>query len=205
MSVPIETKRRYTVSEYLRLEDAAAEKHEYRDGEIIGMAGGTYYHGVITVNVQGEIRSGLKGRPCRVSNGDVRVRIPRTPLFTYPDASVVCGAPEFDPSDPSNGTITNPRLIVEVLSPSTEAYDRGEKFRRYRELESLCEYVLIRQDVAEVEVFYRQDDGTWLFAAAAGLDARLRLRSIDVELSLAEVYAQVEFPPQQDTPSATQA
>src|SRR5438105_5763209 len=131
--------RRFTIDEYLRLEASAKQRHEYRNGQIIAMAGGSPEHSLIIANVIRELGNHLKGKPCRVYDSNLRVRIPRTPLYTYPDVSVICGETQVDPQDPGRTTATNPRLIVEVLSSSTEADDRGEKFRRYRSLESLDE------------------------------------------------------------------
>ncbi len=199
-ALPVE-KRRYTVSEYLRYEQESLEKHEYRNGEIIAMAGGTYNHSLIAMNVGGELRSALKGKPCRALDSNMRVRIPRTPLFTYPDISVVCGEAKMDSSDPTLQTLTNPRVIVEILSPSTEAYDRGEKFARYRQIESLEEYVLVSQESAHVETFFRQAEGTWLFSAFDGAEARVRLRSLGLEIPVSEIYAGVEFPPPREIPT----
>jgi Uma2 family endonuclease len=202
MGLPASTSRhRYTVAEYVQIERDAKEKHEYRNGEIIAMAGGSYNHGLIAANAIWQIRNELGGKPCRVVSSDVRIRIPRTPLYTYPDASVICGAPAADPDDPSGQAVTNPRVILEVLSPSTEAYDRGEKFTHYRHLDSLEEYVLIGQTSPSIETYFRQPDGTWLFSAANDPAARIRLRSLQIELSLAEVYAGVEFPPTAEPPA----
>lgn len=200
MSLPIE-KHRYTVTEYLSFEHDATERHEYRDGEILAMAGGSYNHSLIAMNTGGELRQTLKGKPCRVLDSNLRVRIPRTPLYTYPDAMVICGQPQFDPSDVANQTVTNPRIVIEVLSPSTEAYDRGAKFTRYRQLESLEEYILISQDAARVEGFYRQSDGSWLFTTANELGSCFRIRSLEVELPLSELYAGVTFPPVEAVPA----
>ncbi len=196
MGLPLEQPppRRYTISEYLAYEQQSQEKHEYRDGWIVAMAGGTYNHGVIAANVLREVGNALKGKPCRAADGTVRVRIPRTPLYTYPDITVVCGEPQFDPNDTSGQTLINPRVIVEVLSPSTEAYDRGEKFSRYRQLESLEEYVLVSQDVPAVETFIRQKDGGWLLMPYAGIEATARIRCLGIELPLSEIYANVTFP-----------
>lgn len=157
------------------------------------MAGGSADHSLIAANVIGELRSRVQGKPCRVYDSNLRVRIPKTVLYTYPDATVICGPRQIDPDDPTGETILNPRVIVEVLSPSTEAYDRGEKFGRYRQLDSLEEYVLVSQLTPRVEVFYRQGDGTWLFDAASELTATARLRSLKIELPLADVYAGIEF------------
>jgi Uma2 family endonuclease len=190
----------YSLEEYLRLERDASDKHEYRDGEILAMAGGTPNHSLIAANVIGEARQKLKGKPCRIYESNLRVRIPRKTLYTYPDASIICGAPQYDPQDRGEQTVLNPRVIIEVLSPTTEAYDRGEKFDRYRELESLKEYVLISQSVPRIETFIRYDGGSWLFHSWSGLDVSVILRSVEVKIPLAEVYADIPFPtePQQE-------
>jgi Uma2 family endonuclease len=187
--------RRYTISEYLAYERKAAERHEYRDGQIIAMAGQTYNHAVIAANLFGELGHALKGMPCRAADSSVRVRVPTTPLYTYADITIVCAEAQFDPQDPSGHTLVNPRVIIEILSPSTEAYDRGEKFSRYRRLESLEEYVLVSQDTPSVETFFRQGDGGWLLMAFSGLDATVRIRCLDVEVPLNEIYTNVKFPP----------
>jgi Uma2 family endonuclease len=186
----------YTVEQYLRLEREASDKHEYRDGEILAMAGGSPNHSLIIANVIREAGNQLKGKPCRVYESNLRIRIPRKTLYAYPDSSILCAPPQFDPDDRSGQTILNPRLLIEVLSPSTEAYDRGEKFNRYRELESLQEYVLISQDTPRIESFLRQEGGAWLFRTWNGPDAVAVFRSVDIELPLAEIYTGVEFPPE---------
>src|SRR4051794_35793447 len=129
MSMPPEY-HRFTIAEYLRQEETSLEKHEFRDGQILMMPGGTRFHSLIITNVLSELRSALRGKPCQVYDSNLRVRIPRKTLFTYPDATVICGEYRADPDDRSSGTALNPRLIVEVLSTSTEGYDRGEKFNR---------------------------------------------------------------------------
>lgn len=200
MGLPAAQQRRYTIEEYLELERASHEKHEYIDGriiplgEVLSMAGGSYEHSLITANIVRELGNALKGKACRVLESNLRVRIPRTPLFAYPDVSVICGPPQFDADDKGRGTVTNCSLIVEVLSSTTEAYDRGEKFDRYRRLDSLQEYVLVSQETARVEVFLRQQGGGWLFTAFAGIDSVATLRSLALDLPLAEVYAGIEIP-----------
>jgi Uma2 family endonuclease len=158
------------------------------------MSGGSPDHSLIISNVNGELRSLLKGKPCRVYESNLRVRIPRTTLYTYPDASVICGERQFDPLDARRETVTNPTLIVEVLSPSTEGWDRGGKFQNYRQIDSLREYVLVSSDKPLVETYLRQQEGAWVLNAFAGTDARVRLVSLGVELDLAEVYSGVQFP-----------
>jgi Uma2 family endonuclease len=150
MEPPAE-KQRHSIAEYIRRERDALDKHEYRDGQILLMAGGTADHSLIVANAIREIGNRLKGKPCHVYDSNLRVRIPRTILYTYPDATILCGPRQLDPDDPSGETVTNARVIVEVLSPSTEAYDRGEKFDRYRQLDSLEEYVLISQATPRLE------------------------------------------------------
>lgn len=189
---------RFTIDEYLRLEAAAKQRHEYRDGRIIAMAGGSPEHSLVIANIIREVGNRLKGKPCRVYDSNLRVRIPRTPLYTYPDVSVICGETHFDPQDANRTTATNPRLIVEVLSNSTEADDRGDKFRRYLSLESLEEYVLVSQVRPWVETFTRQDDGSWRFATASGLEAQVKLSSVQAEVPLSEIYAGIQFPPEEE-------
>jgi Uma2 family endonuclease len=184
--------------EYFRMEAASAERHEYRDGELISMAGVRYAHCQIAANFIRELGNGLRGKPCAVLDGNIRVRIPRKTYYYYPDASVVCGKPEFDPAAPPETTILNPLIVVEVLSESTEAFDRGDKFTDYRAIDVLREYVLVSQRTPRVEAFLRQDDGTWRFSVADGLAAVVRLASIGLDVPLTEIYAGVEFPPTAD-------
>ena len=186
---------RCTPEEYLARERDARERHEYYHGEVFAMSGGTPQHSLIIANVNGELRAALKGKPCRVYESNLRIRIPRTTLYTYPDASVVCGPLQFDPLDARKETVINPTLLVEVLSPSTETWDRGGKFQNYQQIESLREYVLVSSEKALLETFLRHEGGTWIYAAAAGPEARARFNSLGVEIPLAEIYAGVEFPP----------
>jgi Uma2 family endonuclease len=193
---------RFTIEEYLRLEADAVEKHEYRDGEIVAMAGGSPQHSLVIANLIREVGNRLKGKPCRVYDSNLRVRVARTTLYTYPDLTVICGDPEFDPQDRNRTTVVNPRLVVEVLSPATEAEDRGEKFIRYLQIDSLQEYVLVSQLAPRVETYFRRGDGSWLFTPAAGLEALAKLRSLEIDLPLAEAYAGIEFPPEPSPPES---
>jgi Uma2 family endonuclease len=188
----------FTPGEYLAMEREAEYKSEYIDGQIWAMAGATEEHILVTGNVAAELRTRLKGRPCRTYSTDMRVQVGRDGLYTYPDVVVVCGEPRF--LDARKDTLLNPLLIVEVLSESTEAYDRGLKFARYRALESLREYVLISQTSPLVERYVRKDNGTWLYSAAEGLEASVALDSLGCVLPLAEVYDRVEFPALQTPP-----
>ncbi len=187
--------RRATIAEYFAIDNAAAERSEYRAGTVVCMPGGTEPHALITMNVGIAIGFRLRGGPCRAYSPDLRIGVPRKTYCMYPDVPVVCGPAEFDPRDPGGRTVTNPRLVVEVLSPSTEAYDRGQKFEQYLLIDSLQDYVLVAQDRPRVEAYSRRPDGAWLFTYAHGLDAAVRLGSLDLDLPLAELYAGVTFPP----------
>lgn len=191
-----------TVSEYLEREHASEHRHEYVDGQmiplVVDMAGNLYEHTVIAVNVASIVHGHLRGQPCRVSDSNLRVKARRLARYRYPDVTVVCGQPEFDPADPARMTVVNPRLVIEIISDSTEGTDRGEKFDDYRAIDSLDEYVLIRQKQPVVEVFRRRDDGSWLYRVHEGMEAIARLDSIGVELALAEVFAGITFPPPPD-------
>jgi Uma2 family endonuclease len=176
--------------EYLAIDRQAEIRSEYLDGEMFAMAGGSYTHNVIVGNLVGEIRQQLKGRPCTVCPSDQRVHVPEID-YTYPDVVVVCGEPRFE--DEHLDILLNPVLIVEVLSPTTEAYDRGKKFQLSQEIESLVEYVLVAQDRHRVELFLRQGGNKWLLTTTTGLESTVSLTSIQCALPLAEVYDKVEI------------
>lgn len=180
-----------TVEEYLAFERASAEKHEYRAGEIVAMVGASYRHNTIVGNVFASLRARLRNSSCRVNFSDLRVQIPGERLYTYPDLTVVCGPPRF--SDDRQDTLLNPQVIIEVLSPSTDAYDRGAKFRHYRSIESLREYVLIEQDSQRIEHFVRQANDLWLLSDTIGPDATLHLPTLDCAVPFAEIYEEVVF------------
>lgn len=182
---------RLTPEQYLELERASEVRHEYYRGELFAMAGGSGRHAVIILNVGAELRSELKKRPCHVMASDMRVRVAEDGLYTYPDVVVVCGDPEV--TDKHGETLLNPTLLVEVLSPSTEAHDRGFKSAQYRTIKGLQEYVLVSQSEARVEVFRRQTDGTWVMTEAVGLDAICEFRSVECRIPLAEIYDKVSF------------
>ena len=185
---------RCTPEEYLRRERDAAQKHEYYHGEVFAMAGGSPDHSLVIANFSREIGNRLKGGPCRVYDSNLRVRIPRTTLYTYPDVSVICGERQFDPLDGNKETVLNPTVLVEVLSPTTESWDRGGKFRNYQQIESLREYVLVSTDKMLVETFLRQPEGSWIYHPAAGREARVRLNALGIDLPLSEIYDGVDFP-----------
>jgi len=184
----------YTVDEYLAMERDSAVRHEYRDGQIYEMAGESLQHSRICVNLAREVSNQLKSRDCEALSPNMKVKTGESGLFSYPDLSVVCGEPRF--LDNHKDVLLNPVVIFEVLSPSTEAYDRGEKFVRYQNfLSSLVEYLLVSQHRALVGQFSRQPgSGQWLYSMAEGLAANVIIRSIGCRLELAEIYARVEFP-----------
>ena len=185
--------RRLTEAEYLEQERRADFKSEFFAGEMFAMAGGTRAHSLIAVNLARELSTSLKGRPCVVFNTDLRIKIEATGLFTYPDASVGFGQQRF--LDELADTLLNPAVIVEVLSDSTEAYDRGKKFEHYRQITTLREYLVISQKEARVELFSKGTDGQWSLREAAGLNATIQFPSLQVTIALAEIYANVEFVP----------
>jgi Uma2 family endonuclease len=184
---------RVTPEQYLAAERAAEFKHEYYDGHIYAMTGGSYRHGQIIGNLTAELHTALRKRPCSVVPNDLRLRVSPGGLSTYPDIVVICGDPKF--ADDQDDTLLNPALIVEVLSPSTEAYDRGFKSAQYRTLESLQEYALVSQTEPRVEVFRRQAGAHWLLSEAIGLEAVCDFGSLDCAVPLAGIYAKVFFSP----------
>lgn len=179
---------RMTPEEYLALDRAAEFKSEYFDGDIFAMSGGSLEHARLGARLATELNNALAGRNCAVYGSDARVRATRT-TYLYPDVSVVCGEVRREGSD----VLLNPILIVEVLSDSTERYDRGLKFARYRRIESLEEYVLVAQAEPRVEVFRRQADGSWSLWEYEGAEAAARLQSLGVAIPLARLYQDIEF------------
>ena len=187
----LQTKRLISPEEYLAIERSAQYKSEYLHGEMFAMVGANRGHNLIVTNSVAELGRQLKKRPCRIYANDMRVKVSPTGLYTYPDIIVVCGQDRFD--DSHKDTLLNPTVIIEVLSDSTEGYDRGKKFEHYRKLESLQEYVLIAQDKVHVERHLRQPDNQWLLTETDDLQSNIRLTSIQCELALAEIYDQVEI------------
>ena len=180
------------MKQYAALEDEAAYKSEFISGRIHAISSGTPKRSAIAANIIREIGNLLKRGPCQVYNSDLRVGIMPIDVETYPDVTIVCGEPHINPFD--KNSIINPSVIFEVLSPSTERYDRGEKWARYRRLDSLQEYLLVSQDTPQVEQYVRQDDGTWTFTFAEGLDPASAVTVLGVSLPLTEVYDRVTFP-----------
>jgi len=184
-------KRYYTPEEYLALERAADYKSEYVAGEIFAMAGASEDHNTIAGNIFRLLGNQFQGGPCRVYISDMRVQVATTGMYTYPDVVAVCGPREF--ADAHRDSLLNPTVIVEVLSPSTQDYDRGAKFDYYWRQPSLAEYVLVAQDQMRVEHFARQGAG-WLLTLARAPADLLRLPALDAALPLAVIYENVEFP-----------
>lgn len=183
-------KTRLSPEDYLAMERTSIEKSEYYKGEVFAMAGAGNNHNIITANIIITIGSFLKGKSCTVYPSDMRLHIPQNSLYTYPDVMIVCGQKRF--LDDKKDTILNPVLIVEVLSPNTEAYDRGEKFRLYRSIPLLQEYMMVDSRRCSVEKYSRNEEGSWVLAEAQDLQASIHLSCIDFDLALQDVYAQVE-------------
>ncbi|MGE0374674.1 MAG: Uma2 family endonuclease [Planctomycetaceae bacterium] len=183
--------KRISWEEYVELERRAIEKSQFFDGELFAMAGGTFNHSLVATNFTREAGNALKGSGCRVNSSDLRILCP-SGLGTYPDASIVCGEPQFQGE--KQETLLNPVAIVEVLSPTTEGFDRGKKFEHYQSLRSLQEYVLISQDHVWIDHFARQSQTRkWLLTTYSDLEGRLELPAVNISLSIAEIYAKVMF------------
>ncbi len=179
-----------TPEEYLEIERKAEFKSEYYNGEMFAMAGTTINHGRLATDLTIILGQQLQGRGCHIHGSDIRVRVRSADLYTYPDLSVVCGTDEIEEEN-----LLNPTLIVEVLSPSTEAYDRGRKFEYYRCIESLREYLLIAQDRMQVDLFTKQADERWLLTSASKPEETVELHSIGCQVPLATLYARVTLEP----------
>ena len=180
-----------TPEEYLAAERLSETRSEYLDGGVFPMTGGSLNHNQITVNLVLELGTQLRTRPCRVLGMDLKVRMPDSRKFFYPNMVVVCGDLQFH--DDRKDIILNPGLVIEVLSPSTEAFDRGAKFQAYRTLESLNEYLLVSQEAPLIEQYVRGDDEKWTLTTASGLESSLTLPSIECTLGLNAVYDKVDF------------
>jgi len=185
------SKRKFTIAEYLAFEENALAKHEFYQGEIFAMAGATIRHNEISGNIYHGLRGYLRGKSCRPYGSDLRVRVQRAGLYTYTDTVVIGGPIERDQDDPE--AATNPRVIFEVLSRSTENYDRGKKWEFYQQLDSLREYVLVSQEEAKITRYFRDEGGPWQYMLISGLDQDLELASLGCRLPLSDVYENVTF------------
>lgn len=181
---------KFTVQEYLAFEDASLTKHEYYDGKVYDMAGGMPEHAAIQVNLSTELNVQLRGTPCRVFSSDLRVGVEMVDFFTYPDITVICGKLEVDPR--SDSIVTNPVLLIEVLSPSTRANDRGDKFKFYKQIPSLQEYVLVDSERAHIEVLSRVGR-RWNIEIYDDTKATILLKSISCKISMGAVYDKVTW------------
>jgi Uma2 family endonuclease len=182
-----------TEAEYLVFERNSETKHEYLHGEVFPMVGASWGHNIICAQTIAALGEQLRGKPCRVTPSDLRLNITATGLYTYPDISVIYGEPIF--VDDKFDTLVNPTVLIEILSPSSEAYDRGKKFQHYREVETLQSYLLVAQDKPRIEQYTRQVDGHWLLKDAKGMEASLEIAAIGCLLPLAAIYEGINFPP----------
>jgi len=187
-----------TSSQYLALERQSEIRHEFLRGEIFVMGGASRIHNQICFNLNTEIGQQFKQRDCTAYASDMRVLVDRTGLYTYPDLVITCDEPEFE--DREMDTLLNPQVIIEVLSDSTEKYDRGAKFRHYRELDSIREYILVSQNQPLVEQYVRQENNDWLLKTAEGLDATFELESARCKLDLRDICAKVKFEESTESP-----
>jgi Uma2 family endonuclease len=187
----VQTQPRYTFEDYLAAEREAEIRHEYVNGQVFSMVGASENHNIIVANLTTLLLTQMKGRPCLVYANDMKVRIDAENACKYPDITALCGEREF--LDNRRDVLLNPSLIIEVLSASTEAYDRGEKFALYRRLPSLEEYVLTSQEKNRIELYTKQPDGGWLLKEYNDDHDQIVLLSIDCELLLGDIYDKVEF------------
>jgi Uma2 family endonuclease len=184
--------RRYTLEEYLELDRTSEERLEFWDGEVFNMSGGSEAHVEIESNLIAFLKPQLRDRGCRVFTAEMRIKVPSAPPYRYADFSALCGKAEFEESGGVDALV-NPQLIVEVLSPSTEAYDRGDKFTHYKSIPTLREYLLVAQHRPHVTRLFKQDDGLWIHTELNDLGSTLELTSLGCELPLSEIYRGVSF------------
>jgi Uma2 family endonuclease len=180
------SKRKYTIDEYLELEDASEEKHEYYQGELFVMQGAKFQHNQVTANLLSYLGEKLRGKSCKPYGSDMRVHIESNTLFTYPDISIICGPPVFRNDDEMN--LLNPTVIIEVLSPGTKDYNRVGKFRLYREIPTLREYVMIDPLAISIEALFINENGHWELRIIKKANETLELKSIHTSLELQEIY-----------------
>lgn len=182
-------KQYITPEQYLESERLALEKHEFYLGEIFAMSGASFRHNQIFKNTYGNLFNKLKGKPCQPYGSDLRIHIPNNSLYTYPDISIICGKPEM--TDTVKDTITNPSVIIEILSKSTYDYDKGQKFTLYRDIDSLREYILIDSMSIRVEHYFKNEDSSWTLKDYRTIDDKLNIETISADLLLSDVYVDV--------------
>jgi len=188
---PAYEKRKYTIEEYLELEKESDLKHEYYRGEIFAMSGPKVQHNIIAGNIFGDLKNKLKGSRCRPFSSDQRIHIPSNTLFTYPDISVVCG--EINTLNNDKWNILNPCVLIEILSPSTRSYDRGETFWFYRAIQTLKEYVIVDSENIQLEIFRVNERGHWELEEYTNTRDKLFIKTIDVYIELTEIYEGTEL------------
>jgi len=188
---PAYEKRKYTIEEYLEMEKESDLKHEYYRGEIFAMSGPKVQHNIIAGNIFGDLKNKLKGSRCRPFSSDQRIHIPSNTLFTYPDISVVCG--EINTLNNDKWNILNPCVLIEILSPSTRSYDRGEKFWFYRAIQTLKEYVIVDSENIQLEIFRVNERGHWELEEYTNTRDKLFVKTIDVYIELTEIYEGTEL------------
>lgn len=186
-------KHKYTLKEYFEIERDSEEKFEYWDGNIWSMAGASPPHERIVVNIGGHLRELFRGRGCSVFGSNLKVKVPAYKPYRYPDLSVYCGEGIYEMMDGLE-VLTNPQMLIEVLSPSTEAFDRGDKFSYYKSIPSFTEYLLIAANRPFITQYIKQNETEWIQREATGLDGKLILQTFDTEILLSEVYLDIEFP-----------
>lgn len=186
-----------TPEEYLAFEEQSSEKHEYYGGRIVALAGGNQAHSIICSNLNALLHSQLRKRPCVIYTSDMKIRADRPRKYMYPDLAVVCGESQFE--DATRRVLLNPAVIIEVLSESTEQYDRGKKFQYYRSIATVQEYVLVSQDAKHIDHYRRQSENLWVLTSIDGDDGVLELPTIECRLRLAEIYEKVPFDSENDT------
>ncbi len=189
MAEPLAKKQYYTKEEYLELEVLADYKSEYYNGEIFAMSGGSPDHSTICCNLIRRIAEAIDDKNCRGFESNMKLEIAATNAYVYPDIMVVCGDIQF--AENTEYALTNPVLIIEVLSPSTESFDRGKKFEYYRTIDTLKEYVLVSQDKPMVEVYFRKEKDRWLYSVARGLDNTIIFQSLEHEIALKDIYHKI--------------
>lgn len=184
-------KQKFTIEEYLSMEEVATEKHEYYKGEIFAMSGVKLPHNVIFKNLFGGLAIKLQGKKCQPFGSDMRIHIEANTLFTYPDISIICGDPETRNND--NWNVLNPAVIIEILSPSTRNYDRGEKFKLYRDIPTLKEYILVDSEGIYIEIFWLNETSHWELEEYKNADDLVYIKTINESLSIVDIYAGVKF------------
>lgn len=189
-----EKREKYTLKEYFELDENAEFHYEYHNGDVFAMAGGSFNHGLISGNILTALNLAIGDRGCFVTPSDVKCGIKAENSYVHPDVMVVCGELEFEEN--RNDTILNPTVIIEVLSESTASYDQGSKFRKYRTLDSLREYILVEQKMAMVNSFYKNDNGLWTIGDYSESEKEVKIHSLDISISIDDIYKKVTFPPQ---------